>query len=329
MSNPCQLVRDTCASVLENSTSPLVVIDVDSINRLAQQAPLDQLCSPKAFDHDIHYVGDPELTVQYLLCVDTLNFCFWPTDGALEYDHLARGIKNSVLHDPHCIDADALSTANEQTVRSLMRWTSSTNGTPIPLITERARLLREVGAVLLENFGGKAINIVKNANNSAVSLVSLIVQHFPGFGDHCIHPATGQQIFLYKRAQIFVGDVYGAFQGTGIGNFHDIDELTMFADYRVPAVLRELSILRYCDAALERKIDSKETIAPGSVEEIEIRAATVMAVEKLKAEIVHGRQEDSIKSPILSVCIDWWLWEMGERDKDTHRPHHRVMTIYY
>ena len=30
--------------------------------------------------------------MQYLLAVDTINFCFWPQPG-LEYEHLARGFK--------------------------------------------------------------------------------------------------------------------------------------------------------------------------------------------------------------------------------------------
>jgi hypothetical protein len=37
------------------------------------------------------------------------------------------------------------------------------------------------------------------------------------------------QVFFYKRAQIFVGDLYGAFGGQGLGQFHDIDQITMFA----------------------------------------------------------------------------------------------------
>jgi hypothetical protein len=52
-------------------------------------------------------------------------------------------------------------------------------------------------------------------------------------------------VFFYKRAQIFVGDVYGAFGGKGLGCFHDIDQLTMFADYRVPVVLRLMGLLHY------------------------------------------------------------------------------------
>ena len=38
---------------------------------------------------------DDGTVVQYLLVVDTLNFCFWPEPG-LEYEHLARGLKVAV-----------------------------------------------------------------------------------------------------------------------------------------------------------------------------------------------------------------------------------------
>ena len=41
---------------------------------------------------ELHFVDGGPLTLQYLLAVDTINFCFWPTPG-LEYEHLARGLK--------------------------------------------------------------------------------------------------------------------------------------------------------------------------------------------------------------------------------------------
>jgi hypothetical protein len=61
------------------------------------------------------------------------------------------------------------------------------------------------------------------------------------------------QLFFYKRAQIFVGDVYGAFGGKGLGCFADIDQLTMFADYRVPVVLRLMGLLQY-SPELQRQV---------------------------------------------------------------------------
>lgn len=39
----------------------------------------------------------------------------------------------------------------------------------------------------------------------------------------------GREVWLLKRAQIFVGDVWGAFGGRGCGAFHDIGCLTAFA----------------------------------------------------------------------------------------------------
>ena len=41
---------------------------------------------------DLHFFDGGAATLQYLLVVDALNFCFWP-DGELEYEHLAKGIK--------------------------------------------------------------------------------------------------------------------------------------------------------------------------------------------------------------------------------------------
>lgn len=82
----------------------------------------------------------------------------------------------------------------------------------------------------------------------------------PGFRDHSIY--KGKQVFLYKRAQILVGDLWGAFKGQGLGTFTDIESITMFADYLVPAVLREWGVLRYTEE-LSRKVDSQTELVPG------------------------------------------------------------------
>ena len=52
--------------------------------------------------------------------------------------------------------------------------------------------------------------------------------YFPGFRDSAIF--KGKQVFLNKRAQILVGDLWGA----GAWVFNDIEKLTMFPDYRIP-----------------------------------------------------------------------------------------------
>jgi len=81
-----------------------------------------------------------------------------------------------------------------------------------------------------------------------------------------------------------VADVHSAFNGKGIGEFEDIKSLTMFADYRVPQILYHFGALEY-GAELKEKIDKKEVIVHGSIEETEIRANTVIAVEMLRDEL--------------------------------------------
>lgn len=103
----------------------------------------------------------------------------------------------------------------------------------------------------------------------------------------------GHQVFLYKRAQIFAADLWGAFKGEGFGCFYDIGQITIFADYIVPAVLRNLGVLKY-SLALAKIIDSNNEVVSGSEEEVEIRACSVYAVEKMKDLIEKkiGKQVD-------------------------------------
>lgn len=115
---------------------------------------------------------------------------------------------------------------------------------------------------------------------------------FTGFRDHSLY--KGHQVFLYKRAQIFVADLWGAFKGENYGEFYDIKSITIFADYIVPAVLRELGILKY-ESSLCCSIDSNSEIVPGSEEEVEIRACSVHAVEKMR-ELINKKFRKQVRA---------------------------------
>lgn len=62
--------------------------------------------------------------------------------------------------------------------------------------------------------------------------------------------ATARQQWLFYFAELMKGSWM---QGKGLGRFNDIHKLTMFADYRVPVVLRELGVLKYA-AELDSKV---------------------------------------------------------------------------
>lgn len=57
-------------------------------------------------------------------------------------------------------------------------------------------------------------------------------------------------VAIYKRAQILVADIWACCGGEGLGEFHDIDEMTAFADYRIPQALVWLGAFQYSDTLL-------------------------------------------------------------------------------
>ena len=180
------------------------------------------------------------------------------------------------------------------------------------------------------HFHGLALNVVKQAMNSAAKLVDLMVAHFPGFRDQAVW--KNRQVFFYKRAQIFVGDVWAAYgrQLLPFGEqdhdrpaaFYDMGKLTMFADYRVPQQLRADKLLIVAPE-LSSAIEAGTEIAPGSEEEVELRAGTVMAVEQLRDVMV------SLGGSVTSVELDWLLWGLGEASKDELPAFHRTRTCFY
>ncbi|PWZ40227.1 UPF0553 protein [Zea mays] len=343
-----EAVRASAAWVASRSSH--VTVDLQEIEKVVDQIQGDV---PKVeWDYEgIHYFDNGPLTVQYLFVLDALNFCFWP-DKDLSYDHLASGLKSALEKDKNALDSDRLQNYTGPQLRQLLNWPR-----PLPIEEERVRLLHEVGQELKRSFGGQAANLVKSAGNSAATLIELITRHFPGFQhiilsymhifdctdrftdkhvqiltiqpdsvvqldgfrDHSLY--KGHQVFLYKRAQIFVADLWGAFKGQNYGEFHDINSITIFADYIVPAVLRELGVLKY-GSNLSCSIDSNSEIVPGSEEEVEIRACSIYAVEKMRDLISKkfGKQ-------LLSIDIDLWLWSCGVQNMALS--HHRTLSIYY
>lgn len=76
-------------------------------------------------------------------------------------------------------------------------------------------------------------------------------------------------------------------------------------------------------------------VPAGGSEEVEIRAATVSAVEALR-DALQARWGPGVGSsssvPVVlphAVQLDWWLWETGEATRATDPPHHRTLTVYY
>ena len=150
--------------------------------------------------------------------------------------------------------------------------------------------------------------------------MNLLVQNFPSFSD--ISPYKEKEIYFYKRAQLLVADIYQIFDGKGFGALKNVDQLTACADYKLPQILRKLGILEY-STALAEKIDSKTEILHNSLEEIEMRANTIWAVEFIK-ETVKKRSPQ-----ILSFEVNDHLWLATQEKFDGDKPYHRTRTTAY
>ena len=71
---------------------------------------------------------------------------------------------------------------------------------------------------------------MESCDKNAVELSRLLATKFPCYRD--IATYDGKTVTFLKRAQIFVADLWDRFGGKGYGEFTNIGELTMFADYR-------------------------------------------------------------------------------------------------
>ena len=189
----------------------------------------------------------------------------------------------------------------------------------IPMITDRLTNLRQAGSVLVERHRGQAINMVQACEHSAAALAGLLAQEFRSFSDVAVY--EGEPVVFLKRAQLFVSDLWGAFRGKGWGRFDDMEALTAFADYKLPQLLREYGVLRYTPTLAER-IDQRVIIPAGSPEEVEIRAATVQAVDLL-SDCLRAEGVD-----VLPFQVDWLLWQSAQGMTMVH-PYHLTRTIFY
>lgn len=133
-------------------------------------------------------------------------------------------------------------------------------------------------------------------------------------------------MLILKRAQILVADLWACFEGSSWGFFHDIDMLTMFADYRVPQVLLSMGLLHYEDSLME-KLQRAVEIPAGSKEEVEIRCCSICAVEMLR----EAMQKEDSGLAINSVLLDFYLWDWAQMNRDQLEafPIHRTRSIYY
>lgn len=293
--------------------------------------------------HDLHPKIASEKTIDWIFMIDLLNFSFWSdSDGGERFAVLYKGKKyvgywslcaviNRAIEEGVPITTPSFysseSNISDQDIRHIFR---SSTQEEIPLLSERIKCIREAGRILMERFDGSFVNCVKKSNKSCMKLLNMIVENFNSFKDEALF--NGEKVFFYKRAQILIADIWACFDGKGLGEFHDIDEITMFADYRVPQALHYLGIISYSDNFL-KMLESSTLLPNGSKLEVEIRGCSIWAVELLKRAIKEKIDRDKAHEeiPILNgIILDFFIWDFAtENIEKLNIPFHRTRSIYY
>jgi len=317
-------VLKTAKEVAEKSLH--VRIDHEALRKFSQELAEDDIPIP-SWDEEHHFRGKDEETISCLLAMDALNFCFWPPPGEKKWEISYRGkrysgyyglsvsLKKALESGVPLTDAFYLASLPRKQLEDILAGTGV-----LQLMEERLRNLQELGRVLVGKYRGHASELVAAAGGSATKLVEMLAGDFSSFRDQGAY--EGQKIFFYKRAQLFAADLHGALGGKGLGSFRDMNDLTAFADYKLPQVLRHVGVLDYSQGLAE-KVDRLMYLDAGSGEEVEIRANTIWAVELIRREMLR------LGKGVTASEIDWLLWNLGQHDRFRAKPYHRTVTLFY
>lgn len=279
-----------------------------------------------SWDSELHFMDGGERTAAYFLALDAANFCFWPSDFFVTYKGktygrkdgycaLAVAFRRAFEEGASLWDAKMLAGLNEEDLRHVLRGEGG-----VPLFAERLANLRDLGKTLLDRYAGSAINLLEKCGYEAPRIAEELAGNFSAFRDR--RAWRGQAFTPNKRAQIFVSDLAGALAGQSFGDISGLDRLTCFADYKLPQLFRHEGVFVYAPA-LDERINALEEIPENAEEEVEIRAATIVAVEMLKEELRRlGRV-------MTSREIDALLWETSVIPGAMSVPHHRTRTTAY
>ena len=317
-------VLETTRHVKERSQQ--VTIDEQVLADFSRKLIEDGIEIPP-WNYDYHFFDGGQETVAYLLILDSINFCFWPKPGADKWEvqyksetlsgyyALAASLKKAIDSGVPITRANYLAELPLGKLRQILGGSGE-----LQLMEARAHILNELGAFLIKEYNGEAYRLVEAAENLALNLVGLLVENLPSFRD--VAEYYGKKIYFYKRAQIFAADLYGAFGGKDWGYLKDINNLTAFADYKLPQVLRHVGILQY-SPSMEHKVDQGIFLEAGSPGEIEIRANIIWAVELIRQELTQMGKK------LRDFEIDWILWNLGQESQFKAKPYHRTVTTFY
>ena len=193
------------------------------------------------------------------------------------------------------------------------------------MVVERAKNLKLFGYLINSAFDNSITKLMETAEGKLFTLngsglVNLLSNNTPAYGDS--NSFRNKTAFFDKRVQLAAGMLIGA----GLFPNDQVNQLTVFADYNLPNELRHQGVIEY-SKNLATRVDDNKMIKAGSREELEIRASTVHAADRIIKRVNELRDD-----PINALHLDAQLFfdGRGRKKEGTEKfPHHLTQTTAY
>lgn len=318
---PYELVRTTCKERVKRLRH--LSIDETGLEEFANKIAQSNREVIGSVDSDMFLDTDDHLKrIYFVLIADTINFGsgWFPY---LKKDNGSSGAVSIAKALTNYARQYGLPTPGEltelTTVAVAQILGQDTTGEAGELMDYYRIALGQLGTFLIDNYQGEAVHLVEEAAASAGRLISRLIA-IPFFNDYSTEGTD--RTYFYKRAQITASDIALTSAGQ-LRPFDDLDRLTIFADNVLPNVLRVEGVLRYSDE-LNQKIASGKLLTVGESDEVELRAATVVACESLVETLAIDH-----RVTITPRELDQLLWTMGRSKIYKESPRHRCRCTFY
>jgi hypothetical protein len=315
-----ETIRAASARVAANAR--FVRIDDTAVGVLTDELSRMAAADPD-FDPGHHRAGDDAATLAFVFTLNAINFGsgWFPflskRPGLSGYMTIATNLKQHFLRAGPW-SAEALQRLDAADCAEVLEQDLGVAEVG-ELMALYATAWNDLGGFVAERYQGRFSRIVESAAGSAAALVHAL-SGIPFYRDVAVY--ADFEVPFYKRAQITAADLAVVFEQRGLGDFDDLDRLTIFADNLVPHVLRRKGVLVY-EPELARRIDAEELLICGSPEEVEIRALALHSVERC----VAGLADAGIR--MTAQQIDYRMWTHGQSPEMKATPRHRARSTYY
>ncbi|XP_011635122.1 queuosine salvage protein-like [Pogonomyrmex barbatus] len=333
-------------------TSRNVFIDYDGVKNLAREVIRFMLWN---YNHDMlskvgnNYLrhllrfypdNDDYRCADWLFVLNTLNFSLflpksvkqWTVNGFTGYWALCSAMRRAIIDEGKPLwNPDYYMNISVSDMEQIFR---GDDGSCIPFMTDRLRILHDIGKILVNKYNGRFAYCIVMCNYNVMLLMLLLTSEFQCYRDEGIY--NRKKVCLLTKAKILINELSCFFP---INMTLRSKVSTLFIDYRAPQVLVHFKALRYSEALKKRFEKNNQPISQGSPEDLELRSCSIVTIRMVREEV--EKMFESVAEDIpnlkaishsISILVDNFVFHYRhEWNKELmdNVPLHNIITVHY